>query len=73
MRLVRISAALPLLALAGFCVFGFLATFEPMDREGQVTLRIGYALVGVGNLLAPIWLIFKKPAKPTSHSAHGAD
>lgn len=40
--LPRILAAVLLVAVAGFCSFGFLATFEPVDRETQLRWRIGY-------------------------------
>lgn len=44
MALLRIVGVLALPALAGFCFFGFLATYEP---PGSRTLRIAYAVVGV--------------------------
>lgn len=41
---LRIVAAAALLAAAGFCLFGFLATYEP---PGWPFLRVAYALVGL--------------------------
>lgn len=48
---VTVVMSLLLLAVAAFCLFGFLATFEPTDRPGQfLAFRIGYTVVGVGCL-----------------------
>ena len=30
-----------------FCGFGFLATFEPLDRSVQITWRVVYSVVGI--------------------------
>ncbi len=50
--LVAILGSVFLLAVAGFCVFGFLATFEPTDRTAEFwAFRIGYAVVGIGCLI----------------------
>jgi hypothetical protein len=53
-----------LLAVAAFCLFGFLASFEPTDRSGQfLPFRVGYALVGVsciGGMAALIVNAFRK-------------
>lgn len=48
MTLPRIIAALALLAVAGFCLFGFLATYEP---PGWPVLRVAYAVAGAGCLV----------------------
>ena len=49
--ILTVVASLLLLAVAAFCLFGFLATFEPTDRPGQfLAFRIGYGVVGVGCL-----------------------
>ena len=49
---IAILASLFLLAIAAFCVFGFMATFEPTDRTVQfMAFRIGYAMVGVSCLV----------------------
>jgi hypothetical protein len=56
--LVTILGALLLLALAAFCVFGFLATFEPTDRTAQfLAFRIGYTVVGLSCLVGVGFLI----------------
>jgi hypothetical protein len=44
--------AAPLLVLAGFCAFGFLATFEPMPPTEQWSWRVVYVVMGVSCLYA---------------------
>jgi hypothetical protein len=45
---MAILGSLVLLAVAAFCPFGFLATFEPTDKAVQfMAFRIGYAVVGL--------------------------
>lgn len=44
--LMAILGSLILLAVAAFCLFGFLATFEPTTNA--LLFRIGYAVIGVG-------------------------
>lgn len=56
--LFAIIGSFLLLAVAGFCVFGFLATFEPTNNPGQfMAFRIGYAAVGLGCLFGLGFLI----------------
>ena len=46
-QLVAIFGSLLLLAVTAFCLFGFIATFEPTDHTTQfMAFRIGYAVVG---------------------------
>jgi hypothetical protein len=52
-RVLRLVAAVVLLALAVFCAYGFVASFEPGDFQ---VFRIGYPLVGL-LCLAAVWLI----------------
>jgi hypothetical protein len=61
---VRIAALMLLLTVAGFCIFGFLATFEPVDRSTQVLWRIIYGAVILACLAQALWLVRrkKKPA-----------
>ena len=55
--LVAIVAAVMLLPIAVFCVFCFIATFEPTDRpEVFMAFRIGYGVVGVGCPVAVVAL-----------------
>ena len=43
------------LMLAAFCVFGFLATLEPVDNA--LIFRGGYTLIGLGCLSGAAFLI----------------
>ncbi len=45
-HLAAILGSLLLLAVAAFCVFGFLATFEPTDNA--FVFRVGYTVIGIG-------------------------
>ncbi len=50
-RIIRAVLGSVLLPLAGFCLFGFAATFEPTSDPHQfLGFRIVYALVGLGSL-----------------------
>ena len=42
---MRILLAIALLLIAAFCLFGFMASFEP--GPNHVYFRVGYAVVGV--------------------------
>ena len=53
-----------LLAVAAFCGFGFLATFEPTDNVTQfMAFRIGYGVIGVGCLVGIGFLIMNAVRK----------
>lgn len=53
----RITGILTLVAIAGFCVFGFLATFEP---PGFLVLRGVYAATAIVCLMGTGWLLLGK-------------
>ena len=53
--LVAILGSLLLLAIAAFCAFGFMATFEP--TANALAFRIGYTVVGLGCLVGIVLLI----------------
>ena len=59
--LIKTFLALPLLALFAFCIFGFLATFEPLDPITQMTWRAIYAITGLGAISAILFML--KPEK----------
>lgn len=49
-----------LLAIAAFCLFGFLATFEPTDKPSQfLTFRIVYGVISLGCLAGIVALVVK--------------
>jgi len=55
--LLAIVAAIILLPIAAFCVFGFIATFEPTDQPGLfMAFRVGYGVVGLGCLATVVAL-----------------
>ena len=62
--IARAVVALVLLAVAAFCVFGFLATFEPIDPEAQLIWRAVYGGVGLGCVAGAVWLILAHKAQP---------
>jgi len=45
--IVRIIIALALIPVLGFCIFGFLATFEPLDAATQLRWRLAYGVAGM--------------------------
>jgi hypothetical protein len=50
--LIAMFGSLVLLAVAAFCLFGFLATFEPTTNSVQfMAFRIGYAVVGLASVV----------------------
>jgi len=59
--LIKTFLALPLLGLFAFCIFGFLATFEPLDPVTQMTWRAIYAIAGLGTMSAILFML--KPEK----------
>lgn len=65
-KIIRIIYALLLVCVAAFSAFGFMATFEPMDQD-VTTWRIAYAAVGVGAIIAALWLLV--PGKPKTDTA----
>ena len=68
--LAAILGSVFLLVVAAFCVFGFMATFEPTDRTAEfLAFRIGYAVVGVGCLVAVGVLLMKTMSKWDDHSS----
>jgi len=52
---VAVLGSLLLLAVAAFCVFGFMATFEPTDNVAQfMAFRIGYAVIALGCIVGMV-------------------
>jgi hypothetical protein len=54
---VRIIISIFLSAAALFCVFGLIATLEPMPADVQWTWRGIYTLILIGNLAGLVHLI----------------
>lgn len=65
--ILTVVASLVLLPIAAFCLFGFLATFEPTDTPGMfMAFRIGYAVVGIGCFAGIVALIINAVRKSKS-------
>ena len=67
--IIAIVGSLILLPIAAFCVFGFMATFEPTERTVEfMAFRIGYTVIGLGCLAGIVFLIArcfrKQPGSP---------
>jgi hypothetical protein len=58
--LARGLLAVVLLGVAGFAVFGFLATFEPMDAVVQWTWRGVYAAAGLASVAGIGWALWPR-------------
>ena len=54
---VRIILSIFLSAVALFCVFGLLSTFEPLPTDVQWTWRAIYSLILIGNLAGIVHLV----------------
>jgi hypothetical protein len=52
----RLLWSIPFTIIAGFCLFGFVATFEPMPRVAQWSWRAICSCVGIGAVLEIGWL-----------------
>jgi hypothetical protein len=59
---MRIGTMVILMAVLAFCVFGFMATFEPMDATRKFVMRGLYGVVGLVCLITIIWAA--RPQKP---------
>ncbi|MFN6104464.1 MAG: hypothetical protein ACK5EA_08440 [Planctomycetaceae bacterium] len=63
--LTRLIETVLLLGVLLFCLFGFLATFEPLDRTTQWLWRVIYVLVGIASLIGVLRLLGKRRATKT--------
>jgi hypothetical protein len=52
---MRIGTMVVLLAILAFCVFGFSATFEPMDATKQWMWRVVYGVIGLACVGGFVW------------------
>jgi hypothetical protein len=67
--LARILGALALIAIAMFCVFGFIVSFEP---GAGLPRRVGYGVLGCGCLMAAGALLRRKGDKGKPHGTDKA-
>ena len=67
--LIRVVATLLLLFLAAFCIFGFLATYEP---PGYPILRLIYGAASLACLAGAGWVLTRRTkARPVAGSDGG--
>lgn len=57
-RILQVIFALAHFAVAAFCAFGFLASFEPV--ENAMVWRVGYTIAFIAALAGGIWWIRKR-------------
>ena len=58
--LARIIGALALLAITGFCIFGFMATYEYSEASKRLPWQIGYGVLGLACLSGVAWLLRRR-------------
>lgn len=56
---MRILLVLVLLGVAAFSVFGFLATYEPLERSTQLTWRIVYGTTLAASVAGVAWTLLR--------------
>jgi len=56
----RIIGVVVLLAVAGFCTFGFMATYEYSEVSKRLPWQIGYGLIGVTCLVGVGVVLFPR-------------
>ncbi len=66
--LARIIGALALLAIAGFCVFGFMATCEYSETAKRLPWQIGYGVLGLVCLSGAVMLLRPRHRSSTDTS-----
>lgn len=57
---LRFVLVLFLIPIILFCVFGFWATFEPLDTAIQIRARIGYGGIALTGSAAVVWLLARR-------------
>ncbi|MBC8876831.1 MAG: hypothetical protein H8E44_45975 [Planctomycetes bacterium] len=58
--MLKLFGSVLLLAVAGFCAFGFLATFEPLPPAEQWTWRGIYIVIGLACLAGAVRLGWRR-------------
>jgi len=66
--LARIIGALALLAITGFCVFGFMATYEYSEATKRLPWQIGYGALGLVCLSGAVIVVLPRRRSSTPHS-----
>lgn len=63
--IIRIVCALALMATLGFCILGFMATYEPLTASTQWLGRAIYGTAGAGCLFGIVRLLLHGRHKPS--------
>ena len=66
--ILRLVWTVPLMAVAAFCLFGFVATFEPMPHLQQWIWRAIYAMAGTTSLFTICWMWLRGKKHSASQS-----
>ena len=56
--MLRWCLAVVFAGASAFCAFGFLATFEPLDRATQLQWRMIYGVLGGGSLVGMMRMVW---------------
>lgn len=66
--LARIIGALALLAITGFCVFGFMATYEYSEAARRLPWQMGYGALGLVCLSGAVIVLrpWRRSSTPSS-------
>ena len=68
--ILRVILSLAMACLAGFSIFGFMATFEPLDPDTQMTWRVIYVALFVGSTVGMILLNRRRKDTPTDQGTN---
>ena len=63
--MLRVVLSLVMAVLGCFSIFGFMATFEPLDADTQITWRVIYVALFVGSIVVMILLNRRRKDTPT--------
>lgn len=61
--MARVLGCVLCLSIAGFCAFGFLASYEPMDAGTQAMWRTVYSVAGGAALVGALACWLRDPAR----------
>jgi len=63
--MLRVVLSLVMAVLGCFSIFGFMASFEPLDADTQITWRVIYVALFVGSIVGMILLNRRRKDTPT--------
>jgi hypothetical protein len=71
--ILRVMAALALMAVLFFCVFGFLASWEYTEASARLPWQIGYGAIGAACVFGAFGLLRRRRREPTPGDAGGPE